>query len=115
MSATAIIGRLSDIPEGEGRNAEVAGTRIAVFHLRGGQVFATQAECPHRLGPLADGLTGNGTVLCPLHDRLYDLRTGESLNSDCRIAVYPANVDTDGAIRVTVDAPATIESLRASV
>ena len=107
MSRSTTVCHLSDIPQGEGRSAVAAGRRIALFHLRGGQVFATQAECPHRQGPLADGLTGNGAVMCPLHDRLYDLRTGAGLNSDCRIAVYPVSVGEDGWIRVT--APAAVE------
>ena len=62
------IGRLAEIPPGEGRTYEVAGRRVAVFRTRAGQVFATQAECPHRNGPLADGLVGGSTVVCPLHD-----------------------------------------------
>jgi nitrite reductase (NADH) small subunit len=70
---------------------------MAVFHTREG-VFATQPDCPHRQGPLADGLTGTNTIMCPLHDRLYDLRTGAGLNNDCRLTVYPVTLGEDGAI-----------------
>ena len=107
MGTTRIVAHLADIPVGEGRQVDVGGTRIAVFRLRGDAVFATQAACPHRLGPLADGLTGTGTVMCPLHDRIYDLRSGEGVNTECRITTYPVTVGGDGAISVTVDAPAT--------
>ena len=91
------IAHLSDIPEGEGRTVEVAGLQLAVFRTRDG-VFATQPDCPHRQGPLADGLTGGATVQCPLHDRLYDLRTGAGLNTPCRINTYPVSVREDGVI-----------------
>ena len=93
------VAHLSDIPAGEGRNFAVGGLRIAVFHSRDGSVFATQADCPHRGGPLADGLTDGDTVVCPLHDRIYSLRTGNG--TDCGIRVYPARCDERGTILVT--------------
>jgi nitrite reductase (NADH) small subunit len=96
------IGRLSEIPLGEGRNYEVEGRRIAVFRTRTGQIFATQAECPHRRGPLADGLVGGTTVVCPLHDWTYDLATGAALAGDCDIAVYPVRVTEDGAVLLSM-------------
>lgn len=104
------IGRLSQIPLGEGRTFEIAGERVAVFRPRqadGAQrVFATQAECPHRQGPLADGLVGETTVVCPLHDRTYSLEDGHGVNTECQIATYPARVTEDGAILVTLVADA---------
>ena len=96
------IGKLSQIPPGEGRNFVVPGPAgemlIAVFHARDGHVFATQASCPHKGGPLADGLMDNGAVVCPLHDRTYDLRTGTGIGTDCNIQVYPIRTDADGTI-----------------
>lgn len=94
------IGHLSQVPAGEGRNFVVDELRIAVFHSRDGTVFATQAECPHRGGPLADGLTDDGAVVCPLHDRIYSLRTGAGSVPGCDIRVYPARCHDDGTILV---------------
>jgi nitrite reductase (NADH) small subunit len=91
---------LSDIPPGEGRLFEVAGKQIAVFHMRSGEVYATQAECPHRGGPLADGLTGGTTLVCPLHDRTFDLKTGQGIGNDQCLTVYPARVADGGKIVV---------------
>ena len=96
------VARLSEIPLGEGRSYEVDGTRVAVFRTRTGQVFATQAECPHKRGPLADGLVGGTTVVCPLHDRIFDLATGAALVGECDIRVYPVRVAQDGAILLTL-------------
>ena len=71
------LGPLHAIPPGQGRNFEFAGERIAVFHTRAGEVFAVQAACPHKNGPLADGLVGGNAVICPLHAWKFDLATGE--------------------------------------
>jgi nitrite reductase (NADH) small subunit len=94
---------LSAIPPGEGRNFEIAGERLAIFHTRDGAVFATQAECPHKQGPLADGLVGSGTLICPLHSWKFNLRTGEPLLGSCEIAIYPARVDDQGRIVVSLE------------
>ncbi len=95
------VGHLSQVPAGEGRNFAIDGLRIAVFHGRDGSVFATQAECPHRGGPLADGLTDGGSVVCPLHDRIYSLRTGGGSVAGCDIRVYKARCEDDGTILVS--------------
>jgi len=92
------IGHLSQIPAGEGRTFDLDGLRVAVFRTRAGRVFATQAACPHRAGPLADGLIDDSSVVCPLHDRIYDLRTGAGIGTDCSIMTYPVRVGADGTI-----------------
>jgi nitrite reductase (NADH) small subunit len=95
--------QLSAIPPGEGRNVVALGQKIAIFHTRGGGVFAVQAECPHRGGPLADGLVGGTTLICPLHAWKFDLSTGQALFGDCGIKTFPVRVDQAGRILLTVD------------
>jgi nitrite reductase (NADH) small subunit len=102
MTGERAIGHLAQIPPGEGRAFRVGGHRIAVFHTRAGEVFATQSECPHRNGPLADGLVDSTSVVCPLHERAYDLRTGQELGAACRLRVFPARTTEDGIILVAV-------------
>jgi nitrite reductase (NADH) small subunit len=97
------IGPLSMIPPGEGRNIQVLGERIAIFHTRAGAVFAVQAECPHRRGPLADGLVGGNTLICPLHSWKFDLTTGEALFGDCGIKTFPVRVNESGRVILTLD------------
>jgi nitrite reductase (NADH) small subunit len=97
------LGALTDIPAGEGRNFQVGATRLAVFRSRNGQVFATQAECPHRQGPLADGLLGDGTLICPLHSLKFDLSTGHSLNGDCALRTFPARLSAAGQILIEME------------
>lgn len=95
------LGPLTQIPLGEGREFVVDGRTIAVFHTRQG-VYATQAACPHRNGPLADGLIGGTTVVCPYHAWKFDLRSGDVLLGTCPIAAYRVRVDAAGAIWLTL-------------
>lgn len=94
---------LSSVPLGEGRNFAVFGEKIAVFHTRGGQVYATQAECPHRAGPLADGLVGGTTLICPLHSWKFDLATGRALMGECGLKTFPVRVDEAGQILISLE------------
>jgi nitrite reductase [NAD(P)H] small subunit len=97
-----LVGEVKQIPRGEGRTFAIAGREVALFRTYGGEVFATQAKCPHLHGPLADGLLGGATLICPLHERAYDLRTGDGLNGECsKLATYPVSLGADGKIRLT--------------
>jgi nitrite reductase (NADH) small subunit len=98
MEGERILCHLADVPPGEGRTFEVDGRRIAVFHTRTGAVFATDADCPHKQGPLAEGLLGGTTVVCPLHERVYDLATGRELTGECDITVYPVRKTEEGTV-----------------
>ncbi len=93
-----IIGPLNLIPLGEGRRFEVRGSRVAVFRTRAGRLFATQADCPHQGGPLEDGLVGGSTLICPLHERAFDLVTGAGIGQSCVLMTYPVRVTEDGSI-----------------
>ncbi len=86
------LGSVHSIPEGEGRSFAVGGKKLAVFRNRQGGVFATQAECPHRGGPLADGLVGGQTLICPLHSLKFDLATGQSVDGSCTLVIYPVKI-----------------------
>lgn len=99
------IGPVDQIPLGEGRNFRVGATTIAVFRTHAGKVFATQPNCPHRQGPLADGLIGGTTLVCPLHDRAFDLRTGQEAGADCRLSTYATSVGASGTICVAIPSP----------
>ena len=95
------VAKLDDIPVGEGRAYPVGGEQVAVFRLRDGSVRALAAVCPHAGGPLADGLLDDSVVVCPLHARTYDLRTGAEVTSDGPpVCTYPVRVGPDGVVRL---------------
>lgn len=92
-----------DVPPGEGRNITLDGKRVALFRTDTGW-YAVGAVCPHKGGPLADGIVCDHAVTCPLHDRSFDLRTGQGPGED-HVSAYPVEV-RDGAVYVAVGAPA---------
>src|SRR5262245_62797293 len=98
------LGSVQAIPGGEGRTFDVGTRRIAVFRTRQGEVFATQALCPHRGGPLADGLLGGTTVVCPLHAWKFDLMTGAPVVGTCGAATYTIRLTATEEIMRTVNA-----------
>lgn len=101
MSAKIALGALDEIPVGEGRTFTVDGTQIAVFRLRDGSLRALDAVCPHRGGPLADGLADGQVVVCPLHGHTFDLCTGAEANgADLAVRSYPVTA-VEGAIFIT--------------
>jgi len=71
--------QVESVPLREGRAVQVGGREIAVFNL-GDRFLAVENKCPHRGGPLADGIVSGTTVACPLHAWKVDLNSGEILN-----------------------------------
>lgn len=77
------LGPLEQIPLGEGKTFQAGLLPVAVFRSRSGKLYATQAFCPHREALLADGIIGEGKVICPLHAYKFDLETGKPLGNEC--------------------------------
>jgi nitrite reductase (NADH) small subunit len=100
------VGTIDEIPVGEGRAYIVEGTEVAVYRLRDGTLRALGAVCPHRGGPLADGLIDDRVVICPLHGHTYDLCTGTELTGRDGVRAYSVIIDDGGTIHI--DAPAAV-------
>ena len=93
---------VADLPVGLGRAFVVGDHSVAVFRTRGGKVFAVANECPHRGGPLADGMLAGEQVVCPLHAFRFDPATGAcDQPSVCPVPTYPVEVVGD-TVRVGV-------------
>jgi nitrite reductase (NADH) small subunit len=97
---TFAVCRVGDVPPGEGRAVTVAGRRIAVFNAPAGW-YALDHACPHLGGPLADGLLSDSCVTCPLHERRFDLRTGEAFGGGAGAVAHRVEV-RDGTVAVTL-------------
>jgi nitrite reductase (NADH) small subunit len=93
------VGRVEDVPLGEGRAFVAGGVQVAVFRLRDGSLHATQAACPHAGGPLADGQTDINVLVCPLHLYAYRWSDGAAMSGAAPIRVYPVH-ESDGEIVV---------------
>lgn len=72
------IGPVEAIPSMGARTIKTATTNIAVFRTRDDQVFALEDKCPHRGGPLSQGIVTGCQVICPLHDWCIRLEDGQA-------------------------------------
>lgn len=92
-----------NIPLREGRLAVVDGRQIAIFNL-GDRFLAIENRCPHRGGPLVEGIVSGTTVVCPLHAWKIDLETGRVANPaspvDC-LPTYPTRV-VNGSVELGI-------------
>jgi nitrite reductase (NADH) small subunit len=92
------IGALADVPVRGARLVRTSEGCIAVFRTDETTVFATADACPHKGGPLSEGIVHGQKVTCPLHNRVFDLNTGAAQGADSeQVATYPLRVE-DGRI-----------------
>src|SRR6202453_3658315 len=70
-----------------------AGPRTLCIANVDGVIRALDNECPHRGGPLAEGLIENGKLIFPWHAWSFDPTTGATTNSQERVAVYAVTIE----------------------
>lgn len=96
------IGALADIPAQGARVVKTAFGCVAVFRTATDEVFAIDDRCPHKGGPLSEGIVHGTQVTCPLHNWVFDLATGVAQGADAgRVGTYPVRVE---AGRLMLDA-----------
>jgi nitrite reductase/ring-hydroxylating ferredoxin subunit len=90
------VAALAELPEGTTKLVEVNGNDVCLYNL-GGTIYATQDMCTHAEASLADGFIDGDAIECPLHQALFDIRTGKVLNPPATedLRVYPVRVDGD--------------------
>lgn len=77
------IGPTGQIEPGTARTLPVeGGEEIAVFHTMRGEFYALVNKCPHKQGPLSQGIVHGDSVSCPLHNWRISLNSGEALGDD---------------------------------
>jgi nitrite reductase (NADH) small subunit len=76
------VGAITDVPRRGARRVPTPRGDIAIFRTGDGQVFALRDSCPHKGGPLSQGIVHGHAVTCPLHGRVIDLATGEGTGAD---------------------------------
>ncbi|RPJ86019.1 MAG: nitrite reductase small subunit NirD [Acidobacteria bacterium] len=92
---------VDEIPEGQGRVFQAAGREIALFRV-GGQFYALDNICPHRGGPLGEGIVWGTEVTCPWHAWSFDLRTGAyTFDPELAVEKFEVRVE-DGQVQVAV-------------
>lgn len=76
------IGAVADIPKRGARTIRHGGREIAVFRTADDHVFALENRCPHKGGPLSEGIVHGRKVACPLHNWVIDLESGQATGAD---------------------------------
>ncbi|MEE9423116.1 MAG: nitrite reductase small subunit NirD [Gammaproteobacteria bacterium] len=88
------VGNLNDIPKLGARVVRTADGDIAVFRTADDEIFALRDKCPHKGGPLSQGIVHGKRVACPLHDWKIQLDSGEAVAPDEGCAAsYPVKVE----------------------
>ncbi|WAC58185.1 Rieske (2Fe-2S) protein [Gordonia sp. SL306] len=97
-----VVGPMEDLLPGEGRAYAVGDRQIAVFRMTDGTLRATDAVCPHKGGPLADGQFDLGQIVCPLHQYAFRFTDGGCASEGIgAVAIYRVE-DRDGQVVVWV-------------
>ena len=76
------IGGIDDIPVRGARCVNTPDGRIAVFRTAEDRIFAIEDHCPHKGGPLSQGIVHGTAVTCPLHNWVISLETGKAQGAD---------------------------------
>ncbi len=84
--------QVADLAPGQGKVIDVGGVAVALFNADGA-FYALDNTCPHRGGPLGEGLVEGQAVTCPWHNWSFELKTGRHVaTSKIRVACYPVRV-----------------------
>ena len=110
MEATAMTARwidvcaVDDIPLRGARVVRLPGVEIGLFRLASGDVRAIDNRCPHRRGPLSEGIVHDNAVTCPLHSWVIDLATGRARGADegC-VRIFPVEIRGDARVAIQID------------
>lgn len=95
-----------DVPALGARTVRIGAREIAVFRTADDHVFALENKCPHKGGPLSEGIVHGRKVACPLHNWVIDLADGEATGADEGCAeAFPVEID-GGRIRLGIPAAA---------
>ena len=92
---------LEDVPQRGARVIKGSLGCVALFRTAADKVFALEDRCPHKGGPLSQGIVHDDAVTCPLHNWVIELNSGEARGPDeGSVQTYPVEV-RDG--RVLID------------
>lgn len=90
------VARLSQLPVQLGQAVRIGELELALFRLPSGDVYAVENSCPHKGGPLSEGIVCGTSVFCPLHDWKINLVTGRAEPPDkgC-VRTFPVTMEGD--------------------
>jgi len=96
------LGALTDIPRQGARRVEIGDMTVAIFRAMDDQIYALEDRCPHKAGPLSQGIIHDGCVTCPLHNWVISLKDGTAQGADeGRVATFELKLE-DGQIMLNM-------------
>jgi nitrite reductase (NADH) small subunit len=102
MSSWIDIAALEDVPQRGARLVKTVHGCVAIFRTGADEVYALDNACPHKNGPLAEGIVHGASVTCPLHNWVISLETGQVQGAEeGKVNTYPARVENG---RISLDA-----------
>jgi len=94
MTIFVDIAALDDIPPQGARVVRTAQGCVAVFRTADDRVFALEDRCPHKGGPLSEGIVHGTSVTCPLHNWVFDMNSGVAQGADeGMVRTFPVRVE----------------------
>ena len=88
------IGALEAIPVRGARVVRTSAGCVAVFRTAENEVYAIDDKCPHKAGPLSQGIIHDRAVTCPLHNWVISLETGAATGADTgQVRTHPLRID----------------------
>ncbi|GAA6208165.1 nitrite reductase small subunit NirD [Cognatishimia sp. WU-CL00825] len=88
------IGTIDEIPVRGARIVKTVLGCVAIFRTAENEVFATSDRCPHKGGPLSEGIVHGRKVTCPLHNWVFSLENGEAQgDDDGQIETYEVKIE----------------------
>lgn len=106
MSQWTEIGHMDDIPRLGARVVRTSKGDIAIFRNADDEIFAIEDRCPHRGGPLSQGIVHGRRVTCPMHDWAIELSDGKAVAPDVGCAEHYSVTVKDGVISLHLEADA---------
>jgi nitrite reductase (NADH) small subunit len=98
------IGPLDAIPVRGARVVKTSGGCVAIFRTSHDEAFALEDRCPHKGGPLSQGIVHGKAVTCPLHNWVISLESGAAQGADKgQVAAFPLKIES-GRILLDVSA-----------
>jgi nitrite reductase (NADH) small subunit len=106
------IGAIDQVPLRGARLVKSAHGCIAVFRTSENEAFALDDTCPHKGGPLSQGIVHGKSVTCPLHNWVINLETGAAQGADSgSTRTYRLKVENG---RLMLELPQTVEASAAA-
>lgn len=88
------VGKVNDVPQLGSRVVQSPEGDIAIFRNSDDEVFALRNKCPHKGGPLSEGIVSGRRVTCPLHNWVMELESGSAVAPDVGCApAYPVKIE----------------------